>query len=66
MFATPYRRLSKLWRPLNLVEKVAAVVWVPIIRVTGDVAKMLGYPVGLVWRRTHSGQRKTLDRGTVE
>ena len=23
---------------------------VPVIRVTGDVAKMLGYPVGICWR----------------
>ena len=23
---------------------------VPVIRLTGDVAKMAGYPVGLVWR----------------
>jgi hypothetical protein len=23
---------------------------VPVIRVVGDVAKMIGYPVGLAWR----------------
>jgi hypothetical protein len=31
-----------------------AFLLVPIIRVVGDVAKMIGYPVGLVWRwRNH-------------
>jgi hypothetical protein len=24
--------------------------WIPLIRLTGDVAKMLGYPCGVVWR----------------
>jgi hypothetical protein len=26
---------------------------VPVIRVVGDVAKMLGYPMGLLWRYCH-------------
>ncbi len=28
-------------------------LYIPIIRVTGDIAKMLGYPAGLLWRRQH-------------
>jgi len=28
------------------------VLWVPVIRVVGDVAKMMGYPVGVRWRLT--------------
>ena len=41
---------------------------IPIIRAAGDVAKMLGYPAGLRWRRAHRDQpavhwRKELDNG---
>lgn len=50
LFGTPYRRLVELWRPLSFVEKLIALVYVPVIRVTGDVAKMIGYPVGVWWR----------------
>ena len=31
-------------------EAVTALPWVPVVRVVGDVAKMLGYPVGFWWR----------------
>ncbi len=51
MFFTPYRRLAGLWRSLRPDEKAAALAWVPIIRLTGDVAKMAGYPVGVWWRK---------------
>lgn len=47
---TPYRRLMTMWRELSLAEKIQAALLVPVIRVTGDVAKMIGYPVGVVWR----------------
>jgi len=29
---------------------------IPIIRLVGDVAKMLGYPVGLLWRLRQQNQ----------
>jgi glycosyltransferase involved in cell wall biosynthesis len=48
--ATPYRRLWPMLRPLGLFARVGAVLLVPMIRVVGDVAKMVGYPVGLIWR----------------
>ncbi len=51
MFFTPFRRLLDLWGPLRAVDRLAAIVYVPIIRITGDIAKMLGYPVGVMWRR---------------
>lgn len=35
------------WRPPT---RVRAFALIPIIRFVGDVAKMLGYPVGLLWR----------------
>jgi len=61
MFYTPYRRLasmqsSPLRRPLSPGEKLQAIAWVPVIRVTGDVAKMVGYPVGWWWRWHHRDQ----------
>jgi len=56
MFWTPWRRLSRLWGDLSLRQRPVAALWVPIIRVTGDVAKMIGYPVGLWWRWRHRGQ----------
>jgi glycosyltransferase involved in cell wall biosynthesis len=48
--ATPYRRLWPMLTPYGLTNKVVALLLVPVIRVVGDVAKMLGYPVGLAWR----------------
>lgn len=46
----PYRRLLPEIADLPPAEKLRAIAWVPIIRVVGDAAKMLGYPVGWVWR----------------
>ena len=50
MFFTPYKRLLPMVRAFSLLDRLRACVWVPIIRVAGDVAKMIGYPVGVVWR----------------
>ena len=50
LFYTPYRRLPQLWGGLSGLEKVQAIFWVPIIRITGDIAKMVGYPAGWKWR----------------
>jgi hypothetical protein len=49
---TPYRRLGRLaaegdW-PRAAVRRAG--LWIPILRVWGDVAKMLGYPAGWLWR----------------
>jgi glycosyltransferase involved in cell wall biosynthesis len=48
--ATPYRRLASMLGPYRFFDRVKAVLLVPVIRVVGDVAKMLGYPEGLAWR----------------
>jgi glycosyltransferase involved in cell wall biosynthesis len=48
--ATPYRRLWPALAGYRPLERLKALLWVPVIRVVGDVAKMLGYPVGLAWR----------------
>lgn len=46
----PYRRLWPRLYDRPLPERLAAFALVPLIRLVGDVAKMIGYPVG-VWRR---------------
>ncbi len=50
---TPYKRLVRLAAGLPPLEMLKAILGVPVIRVTGDVAKMLGYPVGRFWRWRH-------------
>jgi glycosyltransferase involved in cell wall biosynthesis len=54
----PYRRLAPVLREAAAMNRVRvtlgsnlyAIALVPAIRVTGDIAKMLGYPAGLWWR----------------
>lgn len=43
----PYWRLGRMVSGLSLRDKIAACLWVPLIRVWGDLAKMVGYPIGL-------------------
>jgi len=47
---TPYKRLLPLLPTLNPLDRVKALLLVPLIRVAGDIAKMAGYPVGVLWR----------------
>jgi glycosyltransferase involved in cell wall biosynthesis len=62
---SPYRRL---WASLGSLSpstfpstmlraspmsRLEAILWVPIIRLVGDLAKMAGYPIGLIWRWQH-------------
>lgn len=49
----PYRRLFSLLRGHALGDWVLAILWVPVIRLVGDIAKMLGYAVGIWWRSKH-------------
>ena len=50
----PYRRLFDQWEHLPLGGKLAAFLLIPAIIAAGDLAKMLGYPVGVFWRiRNH-------------
>jgi glycosyltransferase involved in cell wall biosynthesis len=46
----PYQRLTRMWRDLNSIDRIKAIGWIPIIRVVGDLAKMIGYPIGVWWR----------------
>ena len=51
---------APLWRLRPALVKISprdewiALAWAPVIRVVGDVAKMLGYPVGVWWRWRHA------------
>jgi len=54
MVRVPLRRLAPHLPPLTWRQRLSAVAWLPVIRITGDVAKMLGYPVGLWWRLRHA------------
>lgn len=47
----PYARLLPMLRGLAPADALYALASVPVIRLTGDVAKMAGYPVGVWWRR---------------
>jgi glycosyltransferase involved in cell wall biosynthesis len=49
----PWQRLLQLGRGLRAGEWLAAAALVPVIRATGDLAKMCGYPVGRWWRWRH-------------
>ncbi len=53
----PYQRLRPMLRRLNRSGQLQAIGWVPLIRVTGDIAKMLGYPIGAWWRFRHKSSR---------
>jgi glycosyltransferase involved in cell wall biosynthesis len=45
----PYARLKRETFS-SQAERLLALGYVPLIRLTGDVAKMLGYPMGICWR----------------
>ncbi len=49
----PWQRLARYWGDLSLWNKLRALALVPAIRLVGDVAKMIGYPVGWAWRLRH-------------
>ena len=58
LFYTPYRRLLRGVGGRPLGTTLRAALWIPLLRLSGDIAKMIGYPVGLVWRR----RRQKTDR----
>jgi glycosyltransferase involved in cell wall biosynthesis len=49
----PLRRLQPALAELPPVDRARSVALVPLIRLIGDVAKMVGYPIGLLWRLRH-------------
>ena len=54
--ATPYRRLWGSLAGYAWPDRLKALLLVPVIRVVGDGAKMIGYPVGRLWRWRNRGQ----------
>lgn len=54
----PYQRLWAQRQNLSGTQLVYAWLQVPLIRLVGDVAKMLGYPVGVWWRIGGRGARQ--------
>jgi len=50
----PYKRLASHLEELSRRDRVVAMLWAPVIRWTGDIAKMIGYPVGVWWRWRHA------------
>ncbi|MCE5259963.1 MAG: glycosyltransferase [Chloroflexi bacterium] len=51
------RSLRRLYLELSempMFDKVRSLLWLPVIVITGDVAKMLGYPMGVMWRLKHA------------
>jgi glycosyltransferase involved in cell wall biosynthesis len=51
---TPYRRLRPMLAGMSLAARIKAILWAPIIRLWGDLSKMVGYPVGVLWRFRHT------------
>lgn len=52
-FYPPYRRLPTIMQDAlnqSIFAWLTIILLIPIIRVVGDIAKMIGYPVGLRWR----------------
>ncbi|MAU12644.1 MAG: glycosyl transferase family 2 [Anaerolineaceae bacterium] len=52
----PYRRLPTIMQRAPRKDALAwlyAIALIPVIRIVGDVAKMIGYPVGWRWRLTN-------------
>jgi hypothetical protein len=68
LFGRPCARLVRSWGGLSLGSRLGAALWVPWIRVTGDLAKMCGYPVGLAWRlkRARSDPRLSWRPGAID
>jgi len=54
MMRRPLRRLWPELRQASPWDAVQAILWIPIIQWTGDMAKIIGYPVGVWWRRHHA------------
>ncbi|MEN6478320.1 MAG: glycosyltransferase [Anaerolineales bacterium] len=50
LLRAPLRRLWPAIADLPWRQRIVALLWAPVIRIGGDLAKMAGYPVGVVWR----------------
>lgn len=62
----PYTRLRPMLQPFSTAQRLAAIALVPLIRAVGDVAKMCGFPVGVVWRLRQRNCGKTHRTGASD
>ena len=46
----PLRRAWPKLKGLSLLDRLRVLFYIPVIRVVGDLAKMVGYPAGVRWR----------------
>ncbi|MBN1813011.1 MAG: glycosyltransferase [Anaerolineae bacterium] len=51
----PWRRLARVG-DLGFAQRLQVALWVPVIRLAGDIAKLCGYPAGVLWRWRHRAQ----------
>ncbi len=54
----PLRRLWPRLAALSWAGRAQAIAYVPLIRLVGDAAKMLGYPAGVAWRLRNGPPQK--------
>lgn len=59
----PFRRLRGMTTGSGIQEVLPAALLVPLIRLVGDVAKMIGYPAGVWWRRRHRAAMERREGG---
>lgn len=58
----PLRRLRRRAPALNTASTLRAALLIPLIRLVGDVAKMIGYPVGVAHRLRSASLRREVAR----
>jgi glycosyltransferase involved in cell wall biosynthesis len=51
----PLLRATHIWGSLSLAQRGIVLLLLPIIRIVGDAAKMIGYPTG-IWKRITFGK----------
>ena len=61
----PWQRLFLLGYRLSATEILQTFLLVPTIRAVGDIARMMGYPVGLWWRWQNRGRSEVRWRGKL-
>jgi glycosyltransferase involved in cell wall biosynthesis len=49
----PFERLQPELQSMTVPDRARALALIPALRFVGDIAKMAGYPVGLLWRAWH-------------
>ncbi len=54
----PAQRLWSKTQNWTAFDRIKAFSYIPLIRLVGDVAKMAGYPIGVIWRWRRRWRRK--------